>query len=95
MKGYNDDLVISLAIATWLYDSSEEHSRNSHEISRAMLAAFAVNRNRDETEAVVPHPRNPFSPIMVETISPGRPGASLNPYAQFGWLVSDLSKPRK
>ena len=29
MKGYNDDLVISFAIAAWLYDSSSEYSVNS------------------------------------------------------------------
>lgn len=96
MKGYNDDLVISLAIATWLYDSSEDHSRHSHEMSKAMLAAFAVNRNRDDMEPVVPHPRNPFSPIMVEAIpSSGKTINSSNPYAQFGWLVNDLSRTRR
>jgi hypothetical protein len=45
MKGENDDLVMSLAIGSWLYDASAEHSRDSGAINRAMLAGMAVNAN--------------------------------------------------
>lgn len=45
MKGENDDLVMSLAIGTWLYDASAEHSRDSGAINRAMIAAMSVNAN--------------------------------------------------
>jgi hypothetical protein len=43
MKGENDDLVMSLAIGTWLYDASADHSKGSSEINKAMLAAMSVN----------------------------------------------------
>lgn len=45
MKGENDDLIMSLAIGTWLYDASSEHSKGSGEINKAMLAGMSVNTN--------------------------------------------------
>jgi hypothetical protein len=45
MKGYNDDLVISFAISTWLYDSSSEYGKNSKELNSAMLKAMKMTRN--------------------------------------------------
>jgi len=45
MKGHNDDLVMSFAIGTWLYDASEDYSKNSRLINDAMLKAMSVTRN--------------------------------------------------
>ena len=45
MKGENDDLVMSLAIGSWLYDTSADHSRDSVAINKAMLAGMSVNTN--------------------------------------------------
>ena len=45
MKGYNDDLIMSFAIASWLYDSSSEYSKNSRELNDSMLKAMKVTRN--------------------------------------------------
>ena len=44
-KGFNDDLVISLAIGTWLYDASADYSKSSKKINDAMLNAFSVRKN--------------------------------------------------
>lgn len=45
MKGYNDDLVISMAIGMWLYDVSAEYSKNTKGINQAMLDAMKMTRN--------------------------------------------------
>jgi len=45
MKGYNDDLVISMAIGMWLYDASAEYSKNTKGINQAMLDAMKMTRN--------------------------------------------------
>ena len=45
MKGYHDDLVISFAIAMWLYDTSSEYSKNSKELNAAMLEGMKMTRN--------------------------------------------------
>jgi hypothetical protein len=44
-KGFNDDLVISLAIGSWLYDGSADYSKSSKKINEAMLNAFSVRQN--------------------------------------------------
>ena len=45
MKGYNDDLVMSFAIAMWLYDASADYSKNTKGINEAMLEAMKMTRN--------------------------------------------------
>lgn len=42
MKGENDDLVMSLAIGTWLYDASAEHGKDSGTLNQAMLAGMSI-----------------------------------------------------
>ena len=42
MKGENDDLVISLAISAWLFDSSSEYNRDSDVLNKAMLASMSL-----------------------------------------------------
>jgi hypothetical protein len=44
-RGFNDDLVISLAIGSWLYDASADYSKVSQNINTAMLNGFSVKKN--------------------------------------------------
>jgi len=44
-KGFNDDLVMSLGIGTWLYDASADYSNSSKKVNAAMLNAFSVRKN--------------------------------------------------
>ena len=49
-RGFNDDLVMSLAIGCWLYDGSSDYSKNSKDLNNAMLNAMSVHRNQfDQT----------------------------------------------
>ena len=43
-KGFNDDLVMSLGIGTWLYDASADYSSSSKQVNQAMLNAFSSTR---------------------------------------------------
>ena len=86
MKGYNDDLVMALAIGVWLYDTTIDYSKQSQEMTKAMIAAFAVNKRDHDEDPFVPHSRSPMSPIMVDGI-PGKTSGTRNAYAQFGWLI--------
>ena len=43
-KGANDDLVMSLAIGVWLYDTDPNYAKQTTDINAAMLAGFGVNR---------------------------------------------------
>ena len=39
-RGYNDDLVMSLAIGSWLFDASADYSKNSKLLNDAMLSGM-------------------------------------------------------
>ena len=41
MRGKNDDLVMSLAIGLWLYDTSNFHSKSSADLNKAILGGFS------------------------------------------------------
>jgi len=45
MKGYNDDLVMSLAIGSWIYDTSSDYNRDSRVWTDALLGAMKVEKN--------------------------------------------------
>jgi hypothetical protein len=44
MKGYNDDLVMSLAIGSWICDTATGVSKDSKALTSAMLAAMKVDK---------------------------------------------------
>lgn len=44
-KSCHDDLIISLAIGSWLFDASDVHSQFAAKLGKAMLAGFGVNVN--------------------------------------------------
>ncbi len=46
MRGYNDDLVMSLAIGVWLFDTSAEYGKHASSLNQAMLDAMKVNVNK-------------------------------------------------
>ena len=43
-RGKNDDLVMSLAIGLWLYDSKRSVKTKTIDMNAAMLAGFAINK---------------------------------------------------
>ena len=88
-KGKNDDLIMSLAIGSWLYEASPVKDNSKNEINSAMLAAFAVNNKKTET------PKNPwggrkYHPFTIYqardhdmSLSTG----SIGPYGDLRWLL--------
>lgn len=56
-SGFNDDLVMSLAIGVWLYDANADYSKNSKSLNQAMLAAMKRESTiYDDTPEVVLNP---------------------------------------
>jgi hypothetical protein len=81
-KGYNDDLIISFAIAMWLYDSSSGYNTNSKVLNDAMLKSMKMTRNSydDMPGAILegrPHssatrdPKSQPDDFKKKSISPG------------------------
>ena len=61
-RGFNDDLVMSAAIGTWLYDTSSEYGKTSKLLNDAMLKSMKrQSREYDDTPGVVANPVNVFS----------------------------------
>jgi len=50
-RGFNDDLVMSLAIGSWLYDTSTDYSKDSKSVNQAILNAFKVERKEYHSES--------------------------------------------
>ena len=58
-RGYNDDLVMSLAIGSWLFDASADYSKNSKVLNDAMLKGMSrITKPYDGT------PEAATTPIM-------------------------------
>jgi hypothetical protein len=56
-SGFNDDLVMSLAIGVWLYDANADYSKNSKSLNQAMLAAMKrESTTYNDTPEVVLNP---------------------------------------
>jgi len=49
MKGYNDDLVMSLAIACWVRDTAIIASKRGEELQKAMLNSMVYTNTRLNT----------------------------------------------
>jgi hypothetical protein len=54
-RGFNDDLVMSLAIGSWLFDASSDYSKNSKALNDAMLNAMTRKSSdyQDTPDAVL------------------------------------------
>jgi hypothetical protein len=88
-KGSNDDLVISLAIGVWLYDTRPEYNKQSMNINTAILKAMGVNRNSAEKSVISPWEKgnrnNPFKPFSMGSLPVS---GSDSPYGDdFSWLL--------
>jgi len=61
MKGYNDDLVMSMAIGVWIYDASSDYSQNTNALNEAMLKAMKkeTTKYQDVPDAILEN--RPFS----------------------------------
>lgn len=92
MKGYNDDLVMSLAIGVWLYDTSPDYSKDAMALNNAMLKGMKFTRNQYHDTNVTGHltdKLNPFMPIStsadnVDKNASKRSGSKIP--ADFDWL---------
>ena len=90
-KGKHDDLIMSLAIGTWLYDATPMGSQVAQDINKAMLAGFLVNATSKDA---VLNPwagknYNPFKPHLIQGIPQptNDPAVPQPPYGDFNWLI--------
>jgi len=90
-KGKHDDLVMALAIGTWLYEATPGGAQVAHDINKAMLAGFAVN-STSKDRVINPwagKAYNPFRPHTVQDTGQPSPGdkTPATPWGDFSWLL--------
>lgn len=63
MKGYNDDLVLSLAIGIWIYDFGDKNEAQDLELTQTLLKCISVNSTKydDVKGALLGAPNIPTS----------------------------------
>jgi hypothetical protein len=92
MKGQNDDLVMSLAIGSWLFDVYGGSGTSNEDLNKAMLAA--MSRETTSADPIInqeppsPFPANPWKPVSQDEYKT-RGGNRRNPARDYGWLVDD------
>lgn len=92
MKGHNDDLVMSLAIALWIAESnSETYIASQIEMSKAMMQGMELNKTKINDTIISPFYEsgkpyiNPFIPTALG--SEGFNPTKKNPLGNLGWLI--------
>ena len=88
MRGQHDDLVMSLAIGTWLFDLFAAGGESRAGLNKAILAGFsAESRDASELshEKTAPFPLNPFKPVKQEQWEKGN--KNFNSRSAYDWLL--------
>ncbi len=88
MKGQHDDLVMSIAIGTWLFDLFGGGPSSREDINKGMLAAMSTeSRTASEMDLdrQAPFPANPFKP--VEQASWEKGNKNFDPKRDYNWLL--------
>jgi hypothetical protein len=82
-KGHHDDLIMAIAMATYVGESSFSQLEKVTQQTKAMINSWTVNSNENMSEAIG------FNPVLPA----GRPmptsmqnEASKNDYMKYGWL---------
>jgi hypothetical protein len=92
-KGKNDDLVISLAIGVWLYDTSPSYNKYSVDVNKAMLEGFAVSNRRVDSSDTSPFAshskfaKNPFKPIILTNTVDHSGSIDPDDHEDMSWLL--------
>lgn len=94
MKGYNDDLIMSIAIGTWLADSnSDQYNVSQIELHDALLKGMEVNNTNAKDTIISPFYQNQFNSYnpMIPAIFPegkfSKEPNRKNPIGDLRWLI--------
>jgi hypothetical protein len=94
MKGYNDDLVMSLAIGCWIFDSnSDQYNVAQMEFADALLKGMEVNNMSVNDTIVSPFYKNQFNsynptiPVFMPEGKFNKEPTRKNPLGDLSWLI--------
>ncbi len=96
MKGYNDDLIMSLAIGSWLADSnSNTYNITQIQQADAILKGMELNKTNIDKTSMSPFYNssektvNPFLPVYMpdSSFSGDKQASRKNPLGDLSWLI--------
>jgi hypothetical protein len=82
-KGQHDDLIMSVAMATYVAESSFTNLEKVSEHTKAMLESWAVSNNDEVTKQIE---FNPVIPYGQERINQRNQNLSKDDYMKYSWL---------
>jgi hypothetical protein len=83
-KGHHDDLIMSIAMATYVAESSFANLTKVTEHTKAMIDSWSVNSNDNVREAITFNPVIPNSQERIRQF--GSQNISKDDYMKYGWL---------
>lgn len=94
MKGYNDDLVMSLAIGCWLSDNnSDQYNTAQMEFADALLKGMEVNNTKVKDTIISPFYTNQFNsynptiPVIIPEGKFNKEPTRKDPLGDLRWLI--------
>jgi hypothetical protein len=81
-KGQNDDLIMSLAIGVWLYDTTPQLSKTGTDINKAMLAGFGTSNTSISDTVANTNPNITIDHKGTKIITNNN-----KEYTNFDWLI--------
>ena len=87
-KGHHDDLIMSIAMCTYVGESSFSQLTKVTEQTKAMIDSWSVNNNNDSIKKLE---FNPVMPNMNQYMDMNRyqQGVSKEDYIKYGWLFGN------
>jgi hypothetical protein len=82
-KGRHDDLLMSIAMATYVGETSFSKLTKVTEQAKAMLESWSVNDNKSIRENIS---FNPVVPNMMDRMNQNNNTISAQDYQTYGWL---------
>jgi len=83
-KGHHDDLIMSVAMATYVAESSFSNLTKVTEHTKAMLDSWSVNNNQSASKQIEFNPVIPYGGDRINQFSNTNVGRE--EYAKYGWL---------
>jgi len=83
-KGHHDDLIMSVAMATYVAESSFSNLTKVTEHTKAMLDSWSVNNNHSASKQIEFNPVIPYGGERINQFSNTNVGRE--EYAKYGWL---------
>ena len=83
-KGHHDDLIMGIAMATYVGENSFNQLQKVTEQTKAMLNSWQVNNNEESSKSITFNPVVPSGPMMGNQRFNNEP--SRKDYENYGWL---------